>query len=375
MKHLVVDARGAVPEQTDGVGTYVRQIVPQICSAGRSTGAFRTTLLVHPDGASFWRSAAPEAELLLSALRPMRPRQNWEIPLKIASIRPDLFFYPGHDPPLLLRAPLVFTIHDVTLFQRRPYFESFDRAKLGYMKLVTPAGLRRARAVLAVSHYTREAIGEIFGARFLPKVHVTQNGICSPSSIAAPDPAVPRDRLLYVGTDRPHKNLQRVLEAYALARRQAEDLPPLEIVGGMRTPAILRQSISRLGLQGDVRLRGHLSDAELEECYGHAVGLVFPSLAEGFGLPILEAMVRGVPVITSNSTGCAEVAGDAALTVDPLDPRAIAEAMVRLFREPALRAELVRKGHQRSAAFTWKRTASETLAVLNECLSRPSPTA
>jgi glycosyltransferase involved in cell wall biosynthesis len=371
MRHLVVDARGALPHQIDGVGTYVRQIVPQLCGAGARSGGFRTTLLVHPDMESFWRSAAPEAQLLATTLRPMRLRQNWEIPRILGPLRPDLFFYPGHDPPLLLRTPLVFTIHDVTLFQSRPYFESFDRTKLGYMKLVTPVGLRRARAVFAVSNYTRQAIGEIFGAHLLPKVHVTPNGMCPPP-VANRDATVLRDRLLYVGTDRPHKNLLRVIDAYGLARRQAADLPRLEIVGGMRTPASLRQRIREAGLEDHVLLRGHVTDAELEESYAHAIGLVFPSIAEGFGLPILEAMARGVPVITSNITGCAEVAGDGALTVNPLEAREIAAAMVRLFKEPELRAELVRKGHERTAVYTWKRTADGTLDVLEKCMATPA---
>jgi glycosyltransferase involved in cell wall biosynthesis len=103
------------------------------------------------------------------------------------------------------------------------------------------------------------------------------------------------------------------------------------------------------------------------------VGLVFPSLAEGFGLPILEAMARGVPVITSNLSACAEVAGDAALMVNPLEVREIAAAMVRMVHDPDLRRELVRNGHQRASEFSWERTAAQTLEVINKCLTEKTP--
>ncbi len=369
MKHLVVDARTALP-QIDGLGTYLRQIVPRICEAGARAGEFRTTVLVSPEMESYWHGAAPGARILPSRVRPMRFGQNWQIASQIAPLHPDLFFYPAHDPPLLLRVPLVFTIHDVTLFRMRPYFESLDRAKRGYLQIITPAGLRRARAVFAVSETTRREIGEIFGSHLLPKVHVTPNGMGARPERTF-DAAASRDRILYVGTDRPHKNLARVIEAYGLARRLRPDLPRLEIVGGLRTPDLLKEAMRRAGVEEHVVLRGHVSEGELETCYARAELLVFPSLAEGFGLPILEAMVRGVPVVTSNISACAEVAGGAALTVDPFDSRAIAEATVRVLRDPELRASLVRDGLARAASFTWPRTAALTLEVLRDCLGLP----
>lgn len=369
MKHLVVDARNALPEN-DGLGTYLRQIVPQICAAGANAGEFRTTILVSPAVEPFWRSAAPAANVLPSTVYPMRPTQNWQIPQLIGPLRSDLYFYPAHDPPLLLRTPLVFTIHDVTLFKRRPYFERFDRAKLAYLSVVTRAALHRARAVFAVSNETRREILEIFGESLAPKVHVTSNGMAPlpEGAVAARAKASAPDRLLYVGTDRPHKNLDRVIRAYAQARRQAPDLPRLEIVGGMRSPEELQATVRESGVKDHVVFSGHVSDAKLEECYAHALMVVFPSVAEGFGLPILEGMVRSVPVLTSNISGCAEVAGAAALTVDPFQVSEIAAGIVRLFRDAELRASLVQKGHARAAEFTWERTATQTLGVIRECL-------
>lgn len=368
MKHLVVDARTALP-QVDGLGTYLRQVVPQLCEAGERSREFRTTVLMNPTMESFWRQAAPSAALLASHVRPMRFGQNWQIQSQIGPLHPDLYFYPAHDPPLFLRAPLVFTIHDVTLFRMRPYFEHLDRAKRGYLKVVTPAGLRRARAVFAVSETTRSEIGEIFGRDLLAKIHVTPNGI---GDAPAHSPSSVRDRILYVGTDRPHKNLSRVIEAYGILRSRMPEAPPLDVVGGLRSPDLLRQAIRHSGVEDSVRLRGHVTDLELETCYAHATLLVFPSLAEGFGLPILEAMSRRVPVVTSNRSACAEVAADAALTVDPTDARSIADAMMRVLTEPALVETLISAGLKRAASFRWQRTAALTLEVIRDCLGSSS---
>ena len=368
IKHLVIDARAALP-QVDGLGRYLREVTPRLVSEGLGRELFRSTLLVHAALEAFWRDATPAANIIVSHVRPMWPGQNWQIPQQVDPMGADLFFYPAHDPPLMLQTPLVFTIHDLSPLQVRPYFERWDWLKAQYLRRVTGSGLRRARAVMAVSEATKKAIGELFGADLLSKVSVTPNGI-SPPAVAAP--AASRDHFLYVGTDRPHKNLLRLIEAYSIARRDEANLPRLEIVGGMRSEETLKQAMQRFGVQDAVTLRGHISQDDLEASYARAVALLFPSLAEGFGLPILEAMIRGVPVLTSNVSACAEVAADAALTVDPLNVNAIAGAIVKLFRDAGLRSDLVEKGKHRSAEYTWERTAQTTLDVIEQCLKPQS---
>ncbi len=367
MKHLVIDVRGALPV-IDGIHTYLRNTVPLLCAAGERSGDFRTTLLVHEKMAPFWTTASPDARLLVSPTYPNRPWQNWEVARQLAPLRPDLYFYPAHDPPLFARAPLVFTIHDVALFRIRPYLERLDRAKRTYLRAIITAGLCRARAVFADSEATRWEIGELFGAKFLPKVHVAPLGISGAATLARDES--PFDCLLYVGTDRPHKNLHRLIRGYARAREQAPDLPRLEIVGCMRRPQELAKTIGECGVDEHVVVRGHVGDSELESCYARALAVLLPSLAEGFGLPILEAMVRGVPVITSNVSACAEVAGAAALTVDTCDIESIASGILKVFRDRDHRSELIRRGYSRAATFSWQRTVDLTLAVIRESLNR-----
>jgi glycosyltransferase involved in cell wall biosynthesis len=171
--------------------------------------------------------------------------------------------------------------------------------------------------------------------------------------------------LLSVSAKRPHKNLVRLLDA--IAQLPAERRPSL-VLPGYPTPheAELRARAAHLGLQ--VAFPAWVPDADLEGLYALAAAFVFPSLAEGFGLPVLEAMARGVPVACSDRSSLPEVAGDAALLFDPTDPAAITRAIERLLGDAELAAELARRGRLRAARFTWERAARETLAVYDRAL-------
>jgi glycosyltransferase involved in cell wall biosynthesis len=172
--------------------------------------------------------------------------------------------------------------------------------------------------------------------------------------------------LLYIGTLQPRKNLDRVVDAFArLADNPALADVQLVLAGkrGWLYDALFAQ-VERLGLSGRVLFPGYVPASDLPALLGGALAFVFPSLYEGFGLPVLEAGACGVPVITSNTSSLPEVAGDAALLVDPYDVDAIAEAMYRLVTDDALRAELARRGLENVKRFSWEKCARETLAVI-----------
>jgi glycosyltransferase involved in cell wall biosynthesis len=196
----------------------------------------------------------------------------------------------------------------------------------------------------------------------------------SPTEPAEPASGPAPAYLLYVGTLQPRKNLSRLIEAFArlagapaFADVQQSDSLRLVLAGrrGWLYDDLVAQ-VERLGLAGRVFFPGYVADADLPALYSGALAFVFPSLYEGFGLPVLEAGACGVPVITSNTSSLPEVAGDAALLVDPHDVDAIAEAMYRLVTDEALRAELVRRGFENVKRFSWEKCARETLAVLEE---------
>lgn len=299
---------------------------------------------------------------------------------QLARDRPALLFVPAHVIPIAGAPPSVVTIHDLGYLAFPAAHTARRRLELD---LTTRWSLRAARRVIAISQATKDDLVRHYGAD-PDRVAVVHHGL-SPAFRPVDDQAVlaryglaggdgqPRPYFLYVGTIQPRKNLARLIEAYAAARQLAGgaggELPPLVIAGrrGWLTAAI-EERAAELGLGAQVRFLGYVPDAELPALLTGATAFVFPSLYEGFGLPVLEAMACGAPVLTSASSALPEVAGDAALLVDPADTGAIAAAMARLAADAGLRRALRGRGFARAAHFTWERCARATLAVLREAM-------
>jgi glycosyltransferase involved in cell wall biosynthesis len=243
------------------------------------------------------------------------------------------------------------------------------------MRVLVPAAARRSDRIIVDAASTREDLHTHLGiAR--ERVDVVPLGV-SPAPPVTPTPeAELRARLglgagpvlLSVSAKRPHKNLARLLDA--VAQIPAERRPML-VLPGYATPheAELRERATTLGLDGSVVFCQWLSAEDLEGLYALAAAFAFPSLYEGFGLPVLEAMARGVPVATSARGSLAEVAGDAALVFDPEDPAAIRDAIERLLGDPELAAALRAAGRERATLFSWERTAQLTAAAYERVLS------
>ena len=189
-----------------------------------------------------------------------------------------------------------------------------------------------------------------------------------PAAASFPDPVkAGRPYLLCVGTIEPRKNLPAVFRA--LARLPRAERPELRVVGAPGLDATAIQALpARLGLNGDVRFLGPRPTDELVTLYAGALALVYPSLLEGFGLPVLEAMAAGAPVVASNRSSVPEVAGDAAILVDPEDDTSIAAALERVVTSSALRDDLRARGRARAARFSWEQTARLTLDVFAEAI-------
>ncbi len=270
----------------------------------------------------------------------------------------------------------VVTVHDVAplLFRRR--LPGLSRI----LWMVAWRGARRARYLIAVSHATRRLLVEHLGVSH-QQVGVIYEGV---EPLFCPRPAqqveqfrrrwgVPETPLLlHVGHTQPRKNLEGLLRALAILRKRVPNVVLLQ-VGGIPT---LRQQrlIATLSLAENVRFLGRVDDEALVLLYNLADVFVFPSLYEGFGFPVLEAMACGTPVVASNTSSLPEVVGDAGLLVDPRSPESIAVAIHRLLSDPDLRHTLRRRGRERAAKFSWERTARETLAVYESLLSGKVPT-
>lgn len=283
--------------------------------------------------------------------------------------RPHVLFVPAHVVPLL-HPPTVVTIHDVGY---RVFPETHPARRRLELELTTRWNLRAARHVITISHATKRDLINWYGVD-PNRITVTHHGC---SSIFAPpaDPRVvatvtahyglgQRPYLLYIGTVQPRKNLSRVIDALALTIAAGYDLD-LVIAGkrGWLSEPIERRA-GELGIANRVHFTGFVADADLPALLAGALAFVFPSLYEGFGMPVVEAMACGTPVITSTSSSLPEIAGDAALLVDPLDTNAIAAAIMRLNDDHDLRATLRQRGLARARLFNWETCARQTLAVL-----------
>jgi glycosyltransferase involved in cell wall biosynthesis len=270
--------------------------------------------------------------------------------------------------PLWSSMPMVLTIHDLSLY-RYPHFH--PRWRIATTRQFLPRLARRAAAVVAVSEFTRR---EILSVLHLPadKVHVVHSAAAAsfrPVTDVAQLAAVrqryglPERFVLFVGTVEPRKNLFRLVRAFRQVRQRG--LPHALVLAGHKGWLMdgFAAEIERLGLSDATRRLGYIPDVDLPALYALADLFVYPSLYEGFGLPTLEAMACGTPVLSSNSPALAEVCADAACLVDPLDEEALAEAIVAVLRDPERRAELSRAGLIRAREFSWQRAAEETMAV------------
>jgi glycosyltransferase involved in cell wall biosynthesis len=290
----------------------------------------------------------------------------------MAAERATLYHATEHLLPRLA-APTVLTVHDL-IFERYPQHHT-ARNRL-FLHAAMPLFVAAANAIIAVSRHTRADLIELYGAD-PAKIHVVYEGVderfqpAAAAEVARVRAAYSPDRpyLLMVGTLEPRKNHAAALRA--LARLKAHGWSHrLLLVGGqgwLFDP--IRRQIEALGLSGDVHFAGYAPDADLPPLYTGAAAVLLPSLYEGFGFPVLEALACAAPVVCSNASSLPEVAGDAALLVAPEDDEALAAAVHLLLSQPQAAAALAEAGRRQAAGFRWDTCAQETVAVY-ESLSR-----
>jgi glycosyltransferase involved in cell wall biosynthesis len=364
--HVGINLVYLVPGETGGMEVYARELIPALAAAG--DGAVRLTAFVSREGAAAdgpWREIPSVTVPVRSANRAEWVRgEQVLLPRLAAAHGVDVVHSLGTTAPGWGRFRRVTTIHDL-------HYRTIPEAHFGVralgMRVLVPLSARRSHRVIADSQATRDDVVEFL--RVPPaRVDVVHLGLGRRATVAprAVDTGG-RPLLLTAAAKRPHKNLIALLEALALLPPATR---PLLVLPGYPTPHEdeLKARAAQLSLDGDVRFLGWVDDAEMEGLYAAATAFVFPSLSEGFGLPLLEAMARGVPVASSNRPPMTEVAGDAALLFDPTRPRAIADAVARLLDDAELRARLRAAGRERVARFTWARTARETLATYRRAL-------
>ncbi len=283
--------------------------------------------------------------------------------------------------PIATHCPTVITVHDLSFLRFPEAFRPFQRT---YLTLATKASTRRARRIIAVSESTRQDVIAYCGIA-PDKVVVIPNGVTE-AFAPAPEAEVraqaqrlglPDRFILYLGTLEPRKNLVRLLEAYALLRRMRDPNqapPPLVLAGGKGWyyDEIMAR-VGELGLEDVVIFPGYVPQEDLPWYYRAAAFFVYPSMFEGFGLPVLEAMACGAPVITTNASSLPEVAGEAALLVKPDDTEGLAAAMQRYLDDPELTATMRAAGIRQAAGYSWDHTATATADLYRRELGLREP--
>ncbi len=270
-------------------------------------------------------------------------------------LREGVFWNPGFVPPLLSHIPSIVTVHDLT---HRIFYSRLHRA---YYDVVLKPLYRRCAAIICVSEFTRDTF-LAWSKMAANKVHVVLNGVCPHYAANTETLDLPYPYVLYPGNHRTYKNLARLLEAYSRSQLPQHDIH-LVLTGEVN--AALQAQAEALGIAKLVHFCGWYDSLDLAKLYRGAHAVAYVSLYEGFGLPIVEAMASGVPVMTSNVSSMPEVAGDAALLVNPYSIAEITDGLNTLALDEAARRQMIARGAERVALFDWKNSAAKLWRIVD----------
>jgi glycosyltransferase involved in cell wall biosynthesis len=355
---IAIDASRATVARVTGTEHYSRQLTQALIDLNTDHDLhlyFRDV----PDASLF----AASSRTHIHSIPFPRLWTHGRFALALGRLRPDVTFVPAHTLPVVFGGNAVVTVHDLG-------FRYFPEAHLTrdrlYLNLTTAYSARRASIMLADSQATANDLMNFYAipAR---KIRVVYPGVeqlpIGDIEAVRHKYALPERYFLFLGTLQPRKNIAVIVQAYQRWRSANPDDGAALVLAGNK--GWLYDDLWAEGLPG-VHMPGYINDADKGALYAGALALVFPSLYEGFGFPVLEAMHCGTPVITSDTSSLPELAGDAALLADPLDVGAITNKMTRLSTNDDLRRMLIEKGHAQAAQFTWQQAAEQTMQALEE---------
>jgi glycosyltransferase involved in cell wall biosynthesis len=367
---IAIDARKL---RDYGVGTYVRNLLRHLSRLDHST---EYVLLCQQQDCGIPQTLGPNFRAIPESSPAYSLREQVKVPMDLWREKPDLFHAPHYVLPPLTPCRSVVTIHDCIHLRFPQYLP--NRLGYAYARSSMWFATHRSSRILTVSEASKRDILHYFHVPET-KIEVIYNAIDERFNEVPAEDEVARVReryqlndpfVLYAGNIKPHKNLERLIEGFHLLRRRGFDHVRLLIIGDeISKYATLRRAVHRHKLYKYVRFFGFVPDRTLAILYRLASVFVFPSLYEGFGLPPLEAMASGTPVITSNVSSLPEVVGDAAVLIDPHEPEAIADAIQRVLTDVELRSSLRERGFARARHFSWERSIARVRDSYTEVLA------
>ena len=370
--HIAIDSRRI---RDFGIGTYIRSLVHALAELDHET---RYTLIGRTADLRTLAGLPKNFGIAEYSRSDSSALDHVAFPIFLHRLAPDLVHIPLNRVPLLMMRPYVVTVHDMSSL----LFEQRSGLRMQLRRYRFRRGLARARRVIAVSDATRRDVQNTMG---IPAGRIRRVYNAPDTGFSHGPPHSPEERLrileryqihypflLYAGNVRKHKNVPRLVEAFAVLRAQLSDHPyyrdlRLVIIGNTisQHPGV-RHAVIKSRVEQAVRFLGFVPFDTLRCFYETAAAFVFPSRYEGFGLPPLEAMACGTPVVASNVSSLPEVVGDAAVFVNPENVFDIARGVREALLDEPLRAELIRRGHAQAARFSWERTAKAVLEIYHE---------
>ncbi len=353
-----------------GIGTYIRNLLRHLARQDPQT---EFILLCRPADCGIAHTFGPNFRCVPEGARPYSVREQISVPVDVGRERLDLFHEPHYVLPPLTPGRTIVTIHDCIHLMFPQYLPS--RLSYAYARGAMWAATQRSSRILTVSETSKRDILRFFNVP-PDKITVIHNAIDERFWHPPAEEQVVRGRqryqldgpfVLYAGNVKPHKNLERLIEAFYRVRKSGFDELKLVIIGDeISKHQALRRTVHRLMLHKHVRFLGFQPDETLAVLYRLAAVFVFPSLYEGFGLPPLEAMASGTPVVTSNVSSLPEVVGDAAILVDPYDAGSIADGIAKVLSDDDLRRDLKARGLERARQFSWERSVERVREIYQQ---------
>ena len=369
MSNIIIDAR----ELRTSSGRYVERLIHYL---QQLESEHEFTILLKPGDMAGWSPSNPRFKKLACPHKEFTFDEQIGYLNQLNKIRTEysdlgevLVHFAFPQQPVLYKGKTITTIHDLTTLR----FVNPDKQPLVFKlkqqvyQYVVRRAVHKAKAVIAISEFTRDDLLDF--AHIEPaKVTVTLEAADVINTPSSPFKDLQKKQfIMYVGRPTPHKNLERLIEAFALLRAQHPEL--VLVLAGKKDANYQRiQAAAPDKVHGHIYFTDFVSEGQLRWLYENCAAYVFPSLAEGFGLPGLEAMMHGAPVVSSNATCLPEIYGDGAHYFDPLDLPAMADAINEVLTDENLRKSLIANGHKRAASFSWKRMAEQTLEVYNQVL-------